>query len=215
MVPTAEPQRLINARRFFLGYSKEHVDAAVQLLSPHVVYSVPGHSRISGVFHGPDEVRQHIVKLIDFSQGTFEVLKWMDWMVGETHIAAIQYAQAQSPGPIYRGHHLYLLESDPTIFSPLSRSSSKIRRPPIGSSPGTADRIAAGEFSLTAGIPGLLNAGETTRCGSPIGDPWSTPGALSQHARPARPNAHNQADQSPSGSVVWPTSIRYPSGSRM
>ena len=33
-------------------------------------------------------------------------------MVGETHISALQYAQAQSRGVIYRGHHLYLLESD-------------------------------------------------------------------------------------------------------
>src|SRR5271170_6735917 len=113
MVTTPEPQRLINARRFFLSYSREHVDVAVQLLSPHVVYSVPGHSRLAGVFHGPDEVRRHIVKLIDFSQGTFEVLKWTDWMIGETHIAALQYAQAQTRGRIYRGNHIYLLEFDP------------------------------------------------------------------------------------------------------
>jgi ketosteroid isomerase-like protein len=113
MVTTPESRRLINARRFFLSYSREHVDDAVQLLSPHVLYSVPGHSRLSGVFHGPDEVRRHIVKLIDFSQGTFEVLKWMDWMIGETHITALQYAQAQTHGRIYRGHHVYLLEFDP------------------------------------------------------------------------------------------------------
>jgi ketosteroid isomerase-like protein len=113
MVSTPEPQRLINARRFFLSYSREHVDDAVQLLSPDVVYSVPGHNRLSGVFHGPDEVRQHIVKLIDFSRGTFEVLKWMDWMIGETHITVLQYAQAQTRGRIYRGHHIYLLEFDP------------------------------------------------------------------------------------------------------
>lgn len=113
MANTPEPQRLINARLFFLNYSLKHLDEAVQLLSPNVVYSVPGHNQLSGVFHGPDEVRRHIVKLIDFSRGTFEVLKWMDWMVGESHIAALQYAQAQSHGGIYRGHHLYLLESDP------------------------------------------------------------------------------------------------------
>ena len=113
MVSTPEPQRLINAKRFFLSYSREQVDDAIQLLSPHVVYSVPGHNPIAGVFHGPDEVRRHIVKLIDFSRGTFEVLKWIDWMIGETHIAALQYAQAQTPGRIYRGHHIYLLEFDP------------------------------------------------------------------------------------------------------
>ena len=112
MAPSAEPQRLLNARRFFLSYTLGHLDDAVGLLSPNVVYTVPGHNQISGVFHGPDEVRGHIANLIEISRGTFEVLKWMDWMVGETHITALQYAQAQSQGRIYRGHHLYLLESD-------------------------------------------------------------------------------------------------------
>jgi ketosteroid isomerase-like protein len=113
MAPSTEPQRLLNARRFFLSYSMKQLDEAVRLLSPNVTYTVPGNSQISGVFRGPDEVRHHIIKLIELSRGTFEVLKWMDWMVGETHISALQYAQAQSHGGIYRGHHLYLLESDP------------------------------------------------------------------------------------------------------
>jgi ketosteroid isomerase-like protein len=112
MVNAAEPQRLINARRFFLSYSREQVDDVVHALSPHVVYTVPGRNRLAGTFHGPDEVRQHIVELIDFSHGTFEVLKWVDWMIGETHVTALQYAQAQTQGVIYRGHHIYLLGFD-------------------------------------------------------------------------------------------------------
>ncbi len=112
MARSPEPQRLVNARRFFLSYSPPDLDDAVQLLSPKVVYTVPGHHKFSGVFHGPDEVRRHVGALLDYSKGTFEVLKWMDWMVGESHITALQYAQAQNAHRIYRGHHLYLLESD-------------------------------------------------------------------------------------------------------
>src|SRR5271168_5407304 len=89
------------------------LDEAVRLVSPSVVYTVPGSSPIAGVFHGPDEVRRHMGKLIEVSGGTFEVLKWIDWMIGEMHITALQYAQAQNRGGIYRGHHIYLLESDP------------------------------------------------------------------------------------------------------
>jgi ketosteroid isomerase-like protein len=107
---TPEPQRLINARQFFLSYSKDRVDDALRLLAPDVVYSVPGNSPLSGVFHGPEEVRRHIVKLLDFSRGTFEVLKWIDWVIGETHVAALQYAQAQTHFHVYRGHHIYLVE---------------------------------------------------------------------------------------------------------
>ena len=34
-------------------------------------------------------------------------------MIGESDITVLQYAQAQTNGRIYRGHHLYLLEFDP------------------------------------------------------------------------------------------------------
>jgi ketosteroid isomerase-like protein len=112
MVPSAESQRVVNAKKFFLSYSARELDGGLELLSPDVVYSVPGRSKLSGVFRGRDEVRRHIVKLLDFTRGTFEVLKWMEWMVGESHITVLQYAQAQAHGDIYRGHHLYLLESD-------------------------------------------------------------------------------------------------------
>ena len=112
MTRPPEPQRLLNAKQFFVNYSLVPLDTEVPLLSPDVVYTVPGTHRLAGVFHGPEEVRRHIAMLIDYSKGTFEVLKWMDWMVGETHISALQYGQAQNGGRIYRGHHLYLVESD-------------------------------------------------------------------------------------------------------
>jgi ketosteroid isomerase-like protein len=112
MAGSPEPQRLVNARQFFLSDSQTNLDAALPLLSPNVVYTVPGHHKLSGVFHGPDEVIRHIAALVDYSKRTFEVLKWMDWMVGETHMTALQYAQVQNDARIYRGHHLYLLESD-------------------------------------------------------------------------------------------------------
>ena len=113
MATSPEPQRLVNAKRFFMSYSSSRIDEAVRLLSPNVVYTVPGSSPMAGVFHGPDEVKRHMGKLIEVSRGTFEVLKWIDWMVGDLHITALQYAQAQNRGGIYRGHHIYLLESDP------------------------------------------------------------------------------------------------------
>jgi hypothetical protein len=40
------------------------------------------------------------------------VLKWVDWMLGENHVAALQYAQLQTNERIYRGHQLFLVESD-------------------------------------------------------------------------------------------------------
>jgi ketosteroid isomerase-like protein len=113
MARPPEPQRLLNAKQFLLSTSLTHGDSETSLLSPNVVYTVPGDHKLSGVFHGPDEVGRHIAALVDYSKGTFEVVRWMDWMLGETHITALQYAQAQHGGRTYRGHQLYLLESDP------------------------------------------------------------------------------------------------------
>jgi hypothetical protein len=107
-----EPPRLVNARRFLMSFTTNQLDDVVNVLSPEVTYTVPGRSALSGVFHGPEEVRQHLAALMAFSNRTFDVLKWVDWMVGESHVAALQYAQVQGHGMIYRGHHLFVVQSD-------------------------------------------------------------------------------------------------------
>lgn len=111
MAESAEPARLVNARRFFLGLTSGD-DALLSLLSPDVVYTVPGRSQLAGVFHGPAEVGEHISKLLSATSWTFEVLKWIDWLLGTSHIAALQLAQAQGEGMIYRNHHIYVVETD-------------------------------------------------------------------------------------------------------
>ena len=114
MATTPEPQRLVNAQAVLSElFGTSTSTKRSSYCRPTSCTRFRGTIRLSGVFHGPDEVRRHIVKLIDFSRGTFEVLKWMDWMIGDTYIAVLQYAQAQTHGRIYRGHHLYLLEFDP------------------------------------------------------------------------------------------------------
>jgi len=95
-----------------MGITTDNSADVLSLLSPNVVYTVPGHSPMSGVFRGPVEVFEHIGKLFRITSGTFEILKWVDWLVGLTHIAALQFAQAQGDGMIYRNHHVYLVDTD-------------------------------------------------------------------------------------------------------
>jgi SnoaL-like domain len=112
-MPTpSDPPRLVNTKRFFMSFSAGKVDDAIHLLSPEVTYSVPGRTPLSGVCHGPEEVRGHLAKLLEFSAGTYDVLKWVDWMVGESHVAALQYLQMQGNGIVFRGHQLFLVETD-------------------------------------------------------------------------------------------------------
>jgi ketosteroid isomerase-like protein len=95
-----------------MGMTNGDTQGLLSLLSPDVVYSVPGTSPLAGVFRGPAEVVEHCNKLLSATSRTFEVLKWIDWLVGSSHIAAVQLAQAQGGGMIYRNHHVYLVETD-------------------------------------------------------------------------------------------------------
>jgi ketosteroid isomerase-like protein len=95
-----------------MALSTNKLADVLPLLAEDVTYTVPGNMAISGVFHGPDEVESHLHRLFDFSRCTFDVLKWVDWLVGETHVAAMQYSQIQANGSIYRGHQLFLVEVD-------------------------------------------------------------------------------------------------------
>ena len=107
-----EPTRLANVRRFLMGITTNHSGDVLSLLSPDVVYTVTGHSPFAGVFHGPAEVYAYVRELFRVTSNTIEILKWVDWLVGLTHVAALQYAQAQGGGSIYRNSHMFVLESD-------------------------------------------------------------------------------------------------------
>jgi ketosteroid isomerase-like protein len=108
----AEPARLVNVRQFLMGVTADGASDVLPLLSPKVVYTVPGHGPLAGVYRGPDEVAEHIRKLFRVTSGTFQILKWVDFLVGLSHVAAVQYAQAQGDGIVYRGHQVYLVETD-------------------------------------------------------------------------------------------------------
>jgi ketosteroid isomerase-like protein len=109
---SAEPARLINARRFLMGIMTNNSRGDVMsLLSPDVVYTVPGQSPMAGIFRGPVEVYEHVAKLFTATLDTLETLKWVDWLVGLSHVAALQFAHAQGGGVIYRNHHIYVIEA--------------------------------------------------------------------------------------------------------
>lgn len=112
MPKSTEPARLVTAQRFLMGITTDKPGDVLSLLSPDVVYAVSGHSPVAGVFRGPVEVYEHISKMFRVTSGTLETLQWVDWLVGLTHVAALQFAQAQGGAVIYRNHHLYFIEED-------------------------------------------------------------------------------------------------------
>ena len=107
-----DPPRLVNTRLFFMNFSTNKVDEVIHLLSPDVTYTVPGQSSFAGVFQGPAEVRRHLAGFFGSSTVAYDVLKWVDWLVGESHVAAILYLQLQRKEVVYRGRHVFLVETD-------------------------------------------------------------------------------------------------------
>ena len=95
-----------------MGITTDNSRDVLSLLSPDVVFTVPGQGPQAGALRGPVEVCEHIGKLFRATSGTFEVLKWVDWLVGLSHVAALQFAQAQGGGAIYRNHHMFVIETD-------------------------------------------------------------------------------------------------------
>jgi hypothetical protein len=107
-----EPARLVNARRFLMGITTNNAASVLPLLAPEVIYTVAGHSPLAGLFHGPAQVDAHIRQMFSATSGTFDVLKTVDWLVGQTNVAVIQSAQAQAGGKLHRGHHMFVFETD-------------------------------------------------------------------------------------------------------
>lgn len=112
MPNSPEPARLINVRKFFLSLSSDQLDEVDHLLSPGITYTVPGRHSLSGVFRGPDEVKRHLGRMLALSANTYDVIKWVDWMVGESYIGVLQSVQLQRTSAIYRGETLYLVQND-------------------------------------------------------------------------------------------------------
>jgi ketosteroid isomerase-like protein len=113
MPNSPDPVRLVNVRKFLMSISDDKLDDVDHLLSPDIVYTVPGRHPLAGVFRGPDEVKRHLADLLTLTARSYDVLKWVDWMVGESHIAVLQFLQVQRGGAVYRGHQLFLVQSDP------------------------------------------------------------------------------------------------------
>ena len=112
MSEPTNPTRLEAAQRFVMHIGHRDLDQAIGLLSPVVTYRVAGVSTLSRVFSGGAEVAGHLCDLVERTKGTFEAIKWEDWMVGEHHVAAWADIQMQMERREFAGRIMFLLGFD-------------------------------------------------------------------------------------------------------
>ena len=73
-----------------------------------VSYRVWGHNSLGGSFQR-DQVTRHLCDLTDTARRSFSVLKWDDWMVGESHVGTLVTVSGTADTRHYRGIHLIIV----------------------------------------------------------------------------------------------------------
>jgi ketosteroid isomerase-like protein len=112
MTDAPRPSRLDAAKSFVFHIGAVDLGAAIELLSPNVRYSVEGSNALAGHFSGRNEVAGHLCALAERTMGTFNPVKWEDWLLGEHHVAALIQVHMQADGRVFVGRYLFLMKFD-------------------------------------------------------------------------------------------------------
>lgn len=78
-------------------YFRGDLAGVLALAHEEIDYRVPGRSLLSGHFRGKDEVSRHLQEYQRFTNGTSDVVKWEDWLVGLQFVAAVTVLHLQQP----------------------------------------------------------------------------------------------------------------------
>lgn len=83
------PQWIDIARSFITSLGVARTDDALALLAPDATYRVLGRHALSGTFVGRDAIGEHLAALITQTDGRFDPVKFVDWMLGLRHVSLL------------------------------------------------------------------------------------------------------------------------------
>jgi hypothetical protein len=110
MAERAGTNRLATAQRFLLNIGHPNIEQAIGALTPQVTYRVPGRHGLAGTIVGRDEVARHLSDLVDQTLGTFDAVKWDDWLIGEHYVAGLAQIHVQRNGRLFSGRVVYTVK---------------------------------------------------------------------------------------------------------
>jgi hypothetical protein len=103
------PEWIDTARSFVINLGTSRTDAALQWLAPDAVYRVLGKHALSGEFAGHDAISKHLAALIMQTDGRFDPVKFVDWMLGLRHVAVLVDVHVEVGRAAELLHHLLLI----------------------------------------------------------------------------------------------------------
>lgn len=108
MTLTTGSRQLKIAETFLSCLGRSNPQGALDLLSPTASYHVSGIHSFSGTFTSPVDILRHLEALASLTNGSVDVVKWEDWLIGEHHIAALGELRMSAEGQRYSGLHVFL-----------------------------------------------------------------------------------------------------------
>ncbi len=93
--------------------NRHPLDASTEL-SEEATHVVPGRSWVAGTFTGREEIARHFEHTFDFAVDV-DALKWVDWMVGTSLVAAVLDAHFQRGPSEFEGSLLSVLSFNPSV----------------------------------------------------------------------------------------------------
>ncbi len=110
--PRNDRLRLAQTLLTQIGHSSSIPDGIS--LSKDITYVVHGDHVLAGTFQGVDEVKRHLGEFFARTAGTFDAIKWEDWLVGSDHVAAIATVAIRAEGKMFSGRQIFILKFDET-----------------------------------------------------------------------------------------------------
>lgn len=99
------------AQRFLGAFAAKDVAAARACLAPDVAWIVPGRTRISGRYQGPDEVLAYFGKLRELTGGTWKATP-IDLLAGKTGVVLLSRGEGEREGRRYDATYCLHLRID-------------------------------------------------------------------------------------------------------
>jgi hypothetical protein len=103
------PKWIDIARSFVLSLGVATTDDALQSVAPNATYRVLGHHSLSGEFSGRDAIAKHLVAIVTQTDGRFDPVKFVDWMIGLRHVSVLVDVHVQVGHAAQLLRHLILM----------------------------------------------------------------------------------------------------------